>query len=173
MNCEFCQSPVHIWFQCPKKPDGWKPARLAKKRFVKSPSLGMNAPEGKSPEKAAKLISRATPSTAARKDVCGGYRGNPGVVSGVVDKAQALVKGFGPELSEHREAAVPTAGTQALPVDTLKPNPDWYRGIDALPGHEPPPQNPKFDKKAWQRNYMRGYMQRRRAADKLKRDDGK
>ncbi len=31
MNCEFCNSAVHIWFQCPKKPDGWKPARLANK----------------------------------------------------------------------------------------------------------------------------------------------
>lgn len=30
MNCEFCSSPIHVWFQCPKKPDGWRPARLAK-----------------------------------------------------------------------------------------------------------------------------------------------
>lgn len=27
-NCEFCHSPAHIWFNCPKKPDGWKPDRL-------------------------------------------------------------------------------------------------------------------------------------------------
>ncbi len=28
MNCEFCGSPAHVWFNCPKKPDGWKPDRL-------------------------------------------------------------------------------------------------------------------------------------------------
>lgn len=27
-NCEFCHSPAHVWFNCPKKPDGWKPERL-------------------------------------------------------------------------------------------------------------------------------------------------
>lgn len=27
-NCEFCSSPAHVWFNCPKKPDGWKPDRL-------------------------------------------------------------------------------------------------------------------------------------------------
>lgn len=31
MNCEYCQSPVHIWIHCVKKPVGWKPERLAKK----------------------------------------------------------------------------------------------------------------------------------------------
>lgn len=29
-NCEFCDSPVHIWLDCKKKPDGWKPDRLIK-----------------------------------------------------------------------------------------------------------------------------------------------
>ena len=27
-NCEFCSSPAHVWFNCTKKPDGWKPDRL-------------------------------------------------------------------------------------------------------------------------------------------------
>lgn len=30
MNCEFCGSPAHIWFNCKLKPDGWMPARLKK-----------------------------------------------------------------------------------------------------------------------------------------------
>ncbi len=34
-NCEFCHSPAHIWFNCPKKPDGWKPDRL---KGVKPPA---------------------------------------------------------------------------------------------------------------------------------------
>lgn len=27
-NCEFCGSPAHVWFNCSKKPDGWRPERL-------------------------------------------------------------------------------------------------------------------------------------------------
>lgn len=31
MNCEFCGSPAHIWYNCQKKPAGWKPERMRKK----------------------------------------------------------------------------------------------------------------------------------------------
>lgn len=34
MNCEFCGSPAHVWFSCPKKPDGWKPDRLKRSRLA-------------------------------------------------------------------------------------------------------------------------------------------
>ncbi len=29
-KCEFCGSPAHVWFNCTKKPDGWKPERLTR-----------------------------------------------------------------------------------------------------------------------------------------------
>jgi hypothetical protein len=29
MNCEYCGSPAHVWYDCRKKPDGWKPERMA------------------------------------------------------------------------------------------------------------------------------------------------
>lgn len=45
-NCEFCQSPAHVWFNCLKKPDGWKPDRLketaARKDVRREGDLGGN-----------------------------------------------------------------------------------------------------------------------------------
>ena len=59
MNCEFCQSPVHIWFQCPKKPDGWKPARLANKN---SPAMASEqGGQGSSPDALGRVITPGTP----------------------------------------------------------------------------------------------------------------
>lgn len=176
MNCEYCQSPAHIWFQCPKKPDGWKPARLAKVRIgtASSPDR-LQTPKSDVSASPPSDMKVHTQSTAARKDV----RGEPLTASG--------------GLVCTRDPTNEIAGTQALPVDTnslqtqkassgnadggkpltqtrpanpLKPNPDWYAGIDALPGHEPPPQNPKFDKKAWMKAYMKIYMRKRRAKQK-------
>ena len=31
MNCEYCQSTQHAYLNCPKKPDGWKPERMARR----------------------------------------------------------------------------------------------------------------------------------------------
>lgn len=25
VSCAYCSSPNHVWWDCPKKPDGWKP----------------------------------------------------------------------------------------------------------------------------------------------------
>lgn len=98
-----------------------------------------------------KLEGSTTSSDAAKKR--SGDTGNARLGDGLSEASKlAEIAQSGP------------AGTQALPVDTLKPSPEWYAGIDALTGHEPPPQNPKFDKKAWQREYMRDYMRKRRAA---------
>lgn len=44
-NCEFCQSPAHIWYACPKKPDGWKPDRLKKVTSVAAPTPSPVAPD--------------------------------------------------------------------------------------------------------------------------------
>ena len=132
MNCEFCQSPVHIWFQCPKKPDGWMPARLAKKSADGLPR--------------------------AKGDI-------PSVASTVLDAKQRTV-GINATGSQQDAMTMAPVDTNSeplkLPVGEKQPRTSQPQGTrnEGMPA--------KFDKKAWQREYMRGYMQRRRAADKLK-----
>lgn len=163
MNCEFCQSPAHIWFQCPRKPDGWKPARLANKsRLVISDQyVGVNT----------------EPSTAARKDVLALDPQVPEDHASTVGRVRAgrrkgHEQGDSPvgemsgtrRASRHRDAES-SAGTQALPVETNKgeaqkaerrsPKPEAAGSIPATFA--------KFDRQAWMREYMRTYMRDRRA----------
>ena len=121
MNCEFCQSPVHIWFQCPKKPDGWKPARLAKRSTERKnkPVANGDAPAvSLGPEDRASGAKQAVDTSRVRK------------------KALA---GEVPSVNEHPE----TEGKLVQVQQSHSAN--------------------KFDKKAWQREYMREYMRKRRA----------
>ncbi len=60
MICEFCQSPVHIWFQCPKKPDGWKPARLATKDTPERASANVKSSPEVGPQAEASLAGTGT-----------------------------------------------------------------------------------------------------------------
>ena len=70
------------------------------------------------------------------------------------------------------------AGTQALPVDTngkTKDHRDHSGSVPELEGtpvrvQSPPSLPPKFDKKTWQRNYMKIYMRKRRAKEREKSD---
>lgn len=128
MNCEYCQSQVHIWFQCPKKPDGWKPARLAKR------------------------------STGAKARAVTNHHGS--------QVAQAVEQGDASVIAQDLSCA---SSTLALPVDTNSEAPHCG---DADPQRSGPatrkdagrePRNPaKFDKKIWQRNYMRTYIRQYR-----------
>lgn len=57
MACEFCGSPAHVWFNCTKKPDGWKPERLKQ-----STAERKVAPSGAvAPKKAAVAGTQAPP----------------------------------------------------------------------------------------------------------------
>lgn len=152
MNCEFCQSPAHIWFQCPRKPDGWKPARLAKKSRLVIPDqhVGMNT----------------EPSTAARKDV---RVPEPSVLTS--RKAKATLPGSTPGAGMANDVAA-SAGTQALPVEPnngvaqkaerRSPKPDVVGSNSTAIA--------KFDRQAWMREYMRTYMRDRRAKLKAQRE---
>ena len=153
MNCEFCQSPVHIWFQCPKKPDGWKPERLAMK------SVSSRAAEPSVEHRASTAARKAGPALDRQ-------------VSAKSEKAYSTGDSPAGERpgrrgdSKQRVAKIP-AGTQALPVDTnspadLQPASADNSGSDGL--GVMPPLRDKFDKKAWMRDYMREYMRKRRAA---------
>lgn len=149
MNCEFCQSPVHIWFDCPKKPSGWKPARLA----AKSTAAGKDRLRRTSTRE----LHPLGPAMMLYSPPEGGDAGS---------KERAL-----------------EAGTQALPVDTNSgptsagsiPVSSTIEGLSgqskSVPGKglqaegvQIPNGPPKFDRKAWQREYMREYMRKRRAA---------
>lgn len=143
MNCEYCQSPAHIWFQCPKKPDGWKPARLATKRATPEITPGQISlvDRGRGPHK-----STAAPKMATSLTGDGGR--------------------------------TPHAGTQALPVDTMPSASGVRDGKNRLAssrkqladasnemasqGFKSPAGQTKFDKKTWQRNYMRTYLRQYR-----------
>lgn len=87
------------------------------------------------------------------------------VKRGLADNAVGL------ETMANRESLKAQAGTQALPADTNGNEKDHRdhsgqgpgTGGNASAGAIPASSASKFDKKAWQRKYMRGYMQRRRA----------
>lgn len=154
MNCEYCQSPAHIWFQCPKKPDGWKPARLAKKSAAARTGRAMHTltkQEGNSSgimlPTELEHLSTALPVRSSRN--------------------------IGPLANE-------PAGTQALPVDTNAPasaSKSRARQPRAETGHNLSETKVasddgisgrvggalKYDKKAWMREYMREYMRKRRS----------
>lgn len=156
MNCEYCQSPAHIWFQCPKKPDGWKPARLTKFEVADySPDVDGRAELGKGKK------SRHGPqskSTAARKDV-------QSVRSGALSEAKTVQHGDPTprKLADHSQ---PVAGTQALPVDTNS-RPGLATGNSPTSaGTVGEKDRQPFNKKAWMREYMREHRRgiRRRGA---------
>ena len=136
MNCEYCQSPVHIWFQCPKKPDGWKPARLAKKSGSNRAAEPAATPDKSTAEKLG--------SPNARHEALGN-------VAGVT---QVAGSGVSPPVTRQ-------AGSKSLPVDTNAAQESY--GAEGLRPNDAPA---KFDKKTWQRNYMRTYMRKRRAKEK-------
>lgn len=123
MNCEYCQSPVHIWFQCPKKPDGWKPARLAKK---------------------------STAQAVAKK-----------VVNNTHGTKPLSTMGANPTTNRSVEAVALPVDTNSepltLPVGEKQPRTSQPQGTrnEGMPT--------KFDKKTWQRNYMRSFMRQYRA----------
>jgi hypothetical protein len=169
MNCEFCQSPVHIWFDCPKKPKGWRPARLAKSNQAR-PSEPLRHIE------AGAVAEPDAQSTAARKDVQDRSSGHPYSGKGSLRRKpsdKVVVAAW----QDERNKQLP-AGTQALPVDTnsaqaeIEPDirarpsaPDTGVSVEHATSRGPGDENgaSKFDKKSWMREYMRGYMRKRRA----------
>ena len=168
MNCEFCQSPVHIWFQCPKKPEGWKPARLAKKVAAPVKAGG--------PDQVLRESATAKKSTAARMDVQklggsttlgdgekkrSGETGNALVVDGLSDASKVA------EISRRV-----SAGTQVLPVDTDNGEArarEFPCVAEAARAVAPKSNSAiKFDKKAWMRDYMRTVWRPRQREDRAK-----
>lgn len=99
-------------------------------------------------------------STAARKDVPESSR-----VGSAFEAAPTTKRTTPPR----RSNGPGEAGTQALPVDTnsstaartVEGTTEAIRDENGQSGGKP---LPKFDKKAWQREYMRSYMRKRRAA---------
>jgi hypothetical protein len=98
--------------------------------------------------------SRPTKSTAARKDV-----------RVKAEYRAAFVDGL--PTSESLEPGA-VAGTQALPVDTTNAESPNGRAADFESGSvgSTSASAPKFDKKAWMREYMRGYMREYRKRPK-------
>ena len=87
-ECEYCHRSGHVWFQCPKKPDGWKPERLAKKS-------GMEAKKAKGviPGSAATRKATALPSPSPkRKDTRKGDRHSPGYMAKYMREYRAKLK---------------------------------------------------------------------------------
>ena len=128
-NCEFCNSPAHVWFNCPKKPDGWKPDRL--KRPIVGPPK--NGPATKSTAALTEGPGKTTVrSNATAQSASDGITG---------DSARKRVPG--------RKSP---AGTQAPPVDALK-------AAEIAAAHLAPKKRGrpkgKTDRKAYQRDLMR------------------
>lgn len=149
MNCECCQSPVHIWFDCPKKPVGWKPARLAK-----STAVGNNV--ATQPRANNSVPSDGAISTAATKVSPQAAIAKRGLTSVSVN-AVADLEGETTQIAD----------TQSPPVDTNRGRSSVaragvHRDVHMVEGAIPSVST-KFDKKAWMREYMRGYMRNRRA----------
>lgn len=184
MNCEFCSSPVHVWFQCPKKPDGWKPARLAKKSGS-SPSAESAKPKS---DTLGKVASR-TKSTAALKEVQAtglADRVRPTAVEAVGEGRPRTLLGRKQELGTGSSRgkktpvascppdakAASVAGTQALPVDTNSLRTHKASSGNADGGKPLAQTRPaKFNKNEYQKAYMREvYRPRLKAKSKQERN---
>jgi len=164
MNCEFCHSPAHIWFDCPKKPVGWKPARLATKSANRKSGIASTdgLPKDGSEARVGSGHSRPTKSTAARKDVLtNGDRSVDAPASSKRSVASSGLIQIGGSDVRGKQTAI--AGTQALPVDTNPGGGVRPLSTPTLAGAVEDIDRPKFDKKAWMREYMRVYMRNHRA----------
>lgn len=130
MNCEFCQSPAHVWFQCPKKPDGWKPVRLAQSNQAQ-PSEPLRQIE------AGAVAEPDAKSTAAYSNV-----GVGGAILGFETQA-AGVKGNCPAVDTN-----PSTTNEGPNTDSLS------AFATSLAGVEGDKTGTKFNKTAYQKSYM-------------------
>lgn len=91
MNCEYCHKPGHVWFQCPKKPNGWKPERLAKKRDS-FPSSGCKPDDSEIEGSVSRGSNPRNPTKPNRKDTRKGDRHRPGYYRDYMRKYRAKLK---------------------------------------------------------------------------------
>lgn len=132
-NCEYCKSPAHNWLDCPKKPVGWRPDRLTKVR------IGTPSPDR--PVTPKSDVSALPP----RKEV---HTQSTALLTG----KQADPKGVKPvgSIEATRDEFEPH------PVDTNAGSSNGRTvAFDAINAGSTPAPAPKFDKKAWMREYMR------------------
>lgn len=138
MNCEFCQSAVHIWFDCPKKPKGWKPARLAKK-----------SQDSSKVEQRLRECSNVTTED------------NSPILASDMGHSESMGPGER-KMMVAPQGLIPASGTKyqepdATPAGAVVANTSGVTAGETAT---------KFDKKAWMRNYMVGYMRTYRAKKK-------
>ena len=67
-NCLYCNSPAHVWWDCAKKPAGWRPSFKSKPTDPVEPiEVAEAAPDGKISKKPAVQAKRGRPATGFDK----------------------------------------------------------------------------------------------------------
>lgn len=66
VSCAYCSSPNHVWWDCPKKPAGWKPPKAAPRLIVVDSVKGHASGDG-TDDRPVQMIEQAVALVVAKR----------------------------------------------------------------------------------------------------------